>query len=97
MKKQDFEKNLTVILKEMCGRVGADFENMDFKKENWFHDYSWTEAEQSGFRDWLTHYLLNNKEARMELLSFHTKDKKRCRKAAEEWVWNYGWKTREAI
>ena len=41
-----FGKHLTVVLKKMCKMVKADLEKINFKKENWFWDYTWTEKEQ---------------------------------------------------
>ena len=85
-------KYLVVILKEMCKRVGADFEKMDFKKDNWFHDFIWSDKEEQDFIDWLAGYLEKNKEARYDVMAFPRSDKKMFKKCAGSFAFNYGWK-----
>lgn len=92
--KNKMGKHLRVILKEMCKRVGAKFEEINFKKQNWFMKFSWTEKEQNEFIDWLTNYLYQNSEARKEVMKFPVKDKKRCKEVAIQFVSFYGWKTK---
>ena len=52
------ESQLKEILTEMCRRVGADYDKIDFKKEGWFRDYTWTEEEQEDFHQWLGNKLV---------------------------------------
>lgn len=88
-------KHIRNILHEMCNRVNADYGSIDFKAPTWYHEYEWTQEQEDDFVKWMTDYLFNNKEARFEILAFPRKDKKYCKKAAEEFVWNYGWKIKE--
>lgn len=90
--KEKFTKHLIIILKEMCKKVGADYDKVDFAEENWYHKFQWTEVEQNEFRDWLADYFYQNREARVELLTRTSKNKKFCRGAASMFVFNYGWK-----
>lgn len=48
---------LTDIFKEMCKRVGADYDEMDFSKDKWYEDYTWTEREKEKFIAWFAKYL----------------------------------------
>ena len=80
-----------IILNEMCRRVGTN-DNIDFKRNDWYTDYTWTQEQENEFVDWLTDYLYNNRDARQELMVFSHKDKKRCKGAAREFSANYGWK-----
>lgn len=81
------------VLKEMCKRVNVDYNKIDFKKPNWFLDYSWTEEEENDFSDWLVKQLSKDEELRQEVMdSFSWKDEKRLKKVADEFVFNYGWK-----
>ena len=90
---KEMGKHLIHILVQMCQRVGADFDRIDFKKDFWFHEYMWTEEQEESFVDWMTEYLYNNLEARREIMNFYSwKTKKRCRKAAKDFVWYCGWK-----
>ena len=88
-----FGKHLTVVLKKMCKMVKVDLEKINFKKENWFWDYTWTEKKQEEFIKWLEGYLMKNKGAREEMLRFPKRDKQMIKKAVQEFVSNYGWKT----
>jgi hypothetical protein len=85
-------KHLDIILKKMCEEVGADFEKIDFKKDRWFLDYTWSEEDEEEYTEWLTNYLYKNQEARKELTVIGLKNKKRCRECAKMFVFNYGWK-----
>jgi hypothetical protein len=68
--KKEFPKHLTIILKEMCQRVGADFNKIDFKKKDWQETYQWTEKKQEDFKRWLIDYLYKNKEAIKEFCRY---------------------------
>lgn len=85
-------KYLKTILQEICQRVGADYKSMNFKKRNWFHDYSWSEKQEEDFKNWLIDYLKNNKEARSELMSIPSSNKQILTRFASEFLFNYGWK-----
>lgn len=61
-------KHLKHILKEQCKRVGADFNKLDFSKEDWFEKYTWTEEEENNFKQWMMNYLKENKDARQDLM-----------------------------
>jgi hypothetical protein len=85
-------KYLKEILQTMCSFVGADYDKIDFTKQNWFWEYEWDIPKENTFVDWLTKYLTENKEARKELMLFPSKDKKEIEKWATDFVINYGWK-----
>jgi hypothetical protein len=87
-------KHIDIILNKMCEILGADFSKMDFKKENWFRTYEWTEDSENDFKKWLISHLLENKEARDEIMEWPTKDKKNIEKAVNDFIFNYGWKTK---
>lgn len=88
-------KHLQYILSVMCKRVGVDFNDIDFQKEDWFMDYSWTVSEQDNFQRWLEGYLEGSKEAREEIMQFPRKNKKDIKKVASTFVSIYGWKCEE--
>ena len=85
---------LKEILKKMCEYVGADYDKIDFKKKLWFMEYEWSEEQEQEFIDWLTDYLYKNTEPRQHMMAFPMKNKKQCQLAANEFVSNYGWKTK---
>jgi hypothetical protein len=86
----EFGKHLEIVLKEMCSRVGADYDYIDFKKEQWFWDYKWTQEQETNFKRWFVNYLVSNKEAKKELMQFPSITK--VEKFANFFVTNYGWK-----
>ena len=90
--KEEFSESLIVILKEMCRRVGATYEDIDFEKEGWFREYEWTENEEEDFKKWLVNYLYNSTKARRELTTIGHKNKKWCQTFADFWSFNYCWK-----
>ena len=73
------------ILKKMCSYVGADFNEIDFKSDYWYLKHQWTEEQENDFIHWLTE---------------HHKKKHPPKKAlqlANEFVFNYGWRTSEGV
>jgi hypothetical protein len=85
-------KHLTIILKEMCRLVGADFKEIAFKDDSWYHEYSWSQEDEDDFKEWVADYIFINKEARKELTTIKTADKKKCKEFASQFAFNYGWK-----
>ena len=104
---EEFSPYLKEVLREMCRRVkfpmwrklwlkmdkGWDY----FRQDSWFHDYSWSKKEEKDFIKWMTNYLYTNNNARRDLLTTRLKRKKSCKTAAEQFVWNYGWKYDEHV
>ena len=88
-------KHLAHILYEMCNRVGADPTTVNFQAEGYYKQYSWTNAQQEAFIDWMADYLYTTTEARRELLTITSRSKKRCLQAAREFTFNYGWTLKE--
>lgn len=89
------DKYLAPILQEMCKRVDAPYDEIDFKKEGWFMDYEWTEKEEDSFEEWLVEYMHKNNKARRELMTLSSKNKKYLKEFAQWFVFDYGWKYKE--
>ena len=83
------------IVSEMFRRVKAKRKDIDTTKPDWFMKHSWTEKEQDKFRDWMVEYLMENVEARREIMRFPSKNKERAKKVANMFVFNYGWKAKK--
>lgn len=90
----DFGEHLEKILRQMCLVVGADFDTIDFKAPEWYYEHEWSEDDETKFTEWLRDYFYNNIDARRELLSRTTKNKKYTTDSAKEFIWMYGWKVR---
>ena len=84
-----------IVLIEMCHRVGANFQEIDFQAHGWFWEHTWTKEEEKSFIDWLTEHLYNNKAARDEFCSWPRKNKKHLKRIAESFIWNHGWKVKD--
>lgn len=84
---------LTDVLTEMCDRVGAEYESIDFTKDEWYLDYSWTKSEQDKFIDWFSTFL-QNKGVRQELCKYPplVRTKKERLEFAQKFVSEFGWK-----
>jgi len=95
MKNKELGKHVKIILKEMCKVVGADHNKIDFKEHNWFYKYEWTHEEENKFKDWMINYLKENAEARNEMLTVSSKNKKILEKAVAWWIFDYGWKVKD--
>jgi len=97
MKIAELNNGLQVVLTEMCKRVGAEVNLIDFKDGQWFMQHEWTEAEEADFVKWLADYLFLDRQARIDIMNSPYKRKVSCHKAAKSFVWNYGWKTIKPI
>jgi len=92
--KKEITGHLKVILEEMCKRVGANYNEIDFfdKEDPFYMKYEWSVEEQDDFADWLCNYMMDSKEARFELMAYHRKDKKTIREFVNMFILNFGWK-----
>ena len=88
-------KHTAVVLKEMCKRVGANYDDICFKEPEWFRQNEWMLAEQDDFKAWLVSYLMKNSEARKEMTNIRGRSKKLIEKAALWFVFSYGWRLKE--
>ena len=96
MKPKIKNKYLRDILKEMCRKVGANFNEIDFKKERWYEEYSWTVEQQNDFISWLAEYLKKNQGARIgperiPELEIYAHNSRFLLEFAKSFAFNYGW------
>ena len=88
-------KHTDIILTEMCSRVGCTLDDISDRKDpesSWFQRYTWTDTEETSFRTWLGDYLFTSAAARKEVMAHPYKSKKNCRKTADQFVYNFGWR-----
>jgi hypothetical protein len=90
----NFNPVLQEILQEMCRRVNVDYNTVDFTKDRWYMDHSWTLEEEKDFIDWLTKEVLSNKK-KYKLIFLATSSKHLIKKSVEWFVLQYGWKYKE--
>lgn len=87
-------ETLKEILHEMCSRVGADAETIDFKARDWYISYVWTQEEQNSFRDWMINYLLADRKRIKDMAEFPSlmRNKKAVSKLVDWFIFDYGFK-----
>ena len=83
-------KYLKEILNKMCSIVGTTYDKIDFKSDDWYLQYEWTEKQEEEFRRWLIDYLYINDRARRELTAC-VKQKSHISKAVSMFLLCYGW------
>jgi len=88
---ETFPPELVYILKEMCSRVNADYELINFKEDKWYWKYEWTIDQQNDFKDWLTNLLKKDKKVRNVIMAFPSL--KKYEGTANMFILNYGWRT----
>ena len=90
-----FGPYMVVILREMCRRVAVRYYDVDFKTGDWYLKRTWSEKEMNDFIEWMSDYLYRTSGARTELMTHAYADQLGTHKAAEEFVWNHGWKQKD--
>ena len=83
----DFDEQLQIVVKEMCRRVGANPEELDFgrkedPKDEWYHKFTWTPQEQEEFIEWVLDYLYHNYKAR-KAFGVIGKSKRACKRSIQ--------------
>lgn len=89
---------MKLVLIKMCTYVGVKYEDIDFKKENWYMEHTWTAEQEKDFCDWLINEIRTNNEIRKGITNLPYKPSKKRAKSAVMWfnlMW--GWKTKEII
>ncbi len=92
----DFDEPVQVIFREMCRRVGADPEKINFasqgkREDEWFAQATWTLQEEDDFIEWFVNYLHRNSKARKRFVVMG-RSKKACKKKGDLmrlYCWNY--------
>lgn len=82
------------ILRKMCELVGAPYEQINFKSHDWYLQYSWDPETENQFKEWLFLELKSDKDLRILLGGVDYKKDAYLKKIANQFTWNYGWKTK---
>ena len=91
MMKKEFGKHCNIILNTMCLYVGADYNSIDMKEDNWYFKHTWDEETEKEFIKWGADYIHKIKGAQRELYNRSYMIKDDCIKAMEMFTLNYGW------
>lgn len=90
-KDNNYEIELEYIFREMCNRVGTDFDKLDMDKEDWADDHSWKMEDEIEFQVWLYNYLVNNYAAFKAVQSLPYIDSDKIAKVVRNFCLFYGW------
>jgi len=85
-------KHLEHIIKTMCMYANVDYDKLNVDDTFWFDTYSWLPETQDKFRNWLIEYMIENPQARKELMRVPTKNKKMVSRFVDMFILNYGFK-----
>jgi len=88
---KNMSEQIQAIIKKQCEVVGADPHSIDFKSNDWFLKYEWTEKQEADFIKWLTEHL-KDKKTMLQLSQITSTKLSFRKKIANAWVFNYGWK-----
>ena len=88
-------EEVEIVLKKQCEIVGVKYEDVDFNNDLWFFEYQWTKDQESEFIEWLTNHLQTRKEARAIIMNMPSRNKSMCKRTAEAFAFNFGWKYKE--
>lgn len=84
---------LDTILSEMFTRVGRIYNPP--LEDNWYISEEWTQEEENEFALWMQDYLIENKQARKEIMRIPVKNKEVINKTVKTFLANYGWKVKQ--
>ncbi len=95
---RQLSRSVCKLLRKMCKMVGADYYTTDFKADTWYWNHTWTPNQERAFREWMIDELVLSTDMQKDLFRTTTKRTlKWIEQAADEWIWNYGWKVEEDV
>ncbi len=74
----------------MCEFVDVNYNDIDFQKDGWYLEHTWTRKDELEFKNWLMNYLEDSK-IRKTIMKYPLKQN--IEKFADFFILNYGWKT----
>ena len=86
--------HLENIFAVQCRLVGANYNEVDRTKKDWYLEYQWDEETEKQFKDWMVDYLHKLPKAQLELYGRKYMKIDECRKAVMMFILSYGWKTK---
>lgn len=84
------------VFTKMCSYVDVKYEDVDFSKEDWYLEHTWTKEQEKDFCDWLANEIRTNTKVRNGITTHRYKPSKENAKKTVMWfnlMW--GWKTKQ--
>ena len=85
-------KPINYVLRKMCQSVDVDWKKVDFQERDWYWKHTWTIEDQNEFKTWLSDLLYTDTKVRNQIMQHPIRNKTICRKTADWFVFQYGWK-----
>lgn len=85
--------HMKVILTKLLSYSEFDINEFDFNTREWFMKNTWTDDEESEFKEWMIDYLYKNKKAQKEIMDRSNATKKRIEGTVGYFLLNFGWKS----
>jgi len=83
------------VFTKMCEMVNVKIEDIDFSKDGWYREHSWTREQEKEFCDWLINEIRTNNKVRKEITTLpYRPTKKRVQETVMWFNLMWGWKTK---
>lgn len=92
---REIHEQVKIILSKQCEIVDTKYNEIDFDNDLWFFERQWDKDQEKGFIDWMTNHLQTSREARVAIMNIPSRTKSLCKKTAEAFAFNFGWKYKE--
>jgi len=84
---KQLSKEVQPIIEKMCDMIDVEPESIDYGKEEWYYDHTWTQEQENEFFLWLKEYSIKK-----NLCLKH-----KAGKLAGMFILNYGWRTKRNL
>ena len=92
----ELNKSQKHVFTKMCEVVDVKLEDIDFSKDRWYVDHTWTSEQEQQFCNWLKNEIKTNNKVRKELTTLQYRPTKK--QVADVVMWfnlMWGWKTKD--
>lgn len=94
VRKEHGSVTVALIIKQ-CKIIGVDVKKVNFRKPDWYQDFTWTKKQEARFKNQFIKYLYGNLKRTREIARFAHIAYKSKKKLEVLWTWwnlDYGWK-----
>ncbi len=91
----ELNKSQQHVFTKMCEMVNVKLKDVDFTKDGWYLEHTWTSEQEQEFCEWLKKEIKTNNEVRKELTTLpYRPTKKRVKETVMWFNLMWGWKTK---
>jgi hypothetical protein len=86
-------ESLKYVFEKMCSYVNVNIDDVDFQKDGWYSEHTWTREQEKDFCDWLVNEIRTNNKVRKEITTLSYRPTKKSTEKAVMWFnFMWGWK-----